>query len=384
MSARAETQQPPGKPNYVDVAKRTLREFKDDEVTELAAGVAYHAIFAIPPLIISVIAISALVNQITSIDVSGRMIELINQYAPGDMRELLTGLVEGAVEQAGPGAALFGVITSLAVALWSGSNGVSTIMRAFNRAYDIEEDRSFVTKKLISIGLTVLLGVLVILAFGLVVFGQAIGNWIADWLGLGSVFDIVWSILRYVLPLIFIMFVLAVLYYFAPNVKQSFRWISPGSIFATLAWIVVVFGFRIYLTFSNPGSAYGTLGSVVVLLFFLYVSAIVFIVGAEINALIGRQYDPATVRDLAHHPNKLEDELDLAEVGYTARMMDQREGTNITADMPTPIVPTPAEPLTQPDPPRGVASRAASGVWSLVLASVIARFMRGKGDKERG
>lgn len=383
MSARSETQQPPGKPNYVDVAKRTFREFKSDEVTELAAGVAYHAIFAIPPLIIAVIAISALVNQVTSIDVSGRMLEMIREYAPGDMRPVLEDLVNKAVESVGPGAALFGVLTSLAVALWSGSNGISTIMRAFNRAYDIDEDRSFIKKKLISIGLTALVGVLVIAAFGLVVFGHAIGDAIAGWLGLGAVFDILWAILRYVLPVIFMMFVLAVLYYFAPNVKQSFKWISPGSIVATILWVAVVFGFRIYLMFSNPGSAYGTLGGVVVLLFFLYVSAIVFIIGAEVNAVIGRQYDPETVRDLAQHPDKLESELDVAELGYAARMMDQREGTNITAGIPTPIVPTPAEPVVQ-QPPRGVASRAASGVWSLVLASVIARFMRGKGEKDRG
>lgn len=384
MSARSETQQPPGKPNYVDVAKRTFREFKDDEVTELAAGVAYHAIFAIPPLIIAIIAISALVNQVTSIDVSGRMMELIAEYAPGEIQPLLEDLVRNAVSRVGPGAALFGVLTSLAVALWSGSNGISTIMRAFNRAYDIEEDRGFIKKKLVAIGLTALVGVLIIAAFALAVFGRAIGDGIANWLGLGGAFDIVWSILRYVLPVLFIMFVLAVLYYLAPNVEQSFKWISPGSVLATLLWIAVVFGFRIYLNVSNPGSAYGTLGSVVVLLFFLYVSAIVFIVGAEVNAIIGRQYDPDTVRDLAHHPNKLEDELDRAEIGYAARTMDQREGTNITDDMPTPIVPVPAAPVAQREPQRGVASRAVSGIWSLVLASVIARFMRGRGDKDRG
>jgi membrane protein len=94
------------------------------------------------------------------------------------------------------------------------------------------------------------------------------------------------------------MFLLALLYYFGPNVKQSFVFISPGSIIATLLWIAVVFGFQIYLTFSDPGSAYGTFGGIIVLLFFLYVTAIVFLLGAEINAVVGRQKDPETIADL--------------------------------------------------------------------------------------
>ncbi len=96
--------------------------------------------------------------------------------------------------------------------------------------------------------------------------------------------------------------ILAVLYYAGPNVDQSFRWSSPGSILATVLWLLATAGFGLYLRVSNPGSAYGLVGSVLVLLFFLYVMGIVFLLGAELNALLGQRYDPKTIRDLATKP----------------------------------------------------------------------------------
>ncbi len=324
-SAKATFQKLPLK----ELGKRTFSEFKDDEVTEMAAGVAYHAIFAIPPMIIFVVTLAALVGQITSVDVAGMLRDSINESAPADTRELLTGLVDSAIADVSGGVASFGVILSALIALWSGSNGISTIIRAFNRAYDVDEDRSFIKKKAVSIGLTVLMGVLVILAFVLFVFGQQIGSWSAEQLGLGSIFELVWNILRWPLAVSFIVFLLAVLYYLGPNIDQSFHWISPGSVVATLLWVAVVFGFKIYVTYSNPGSAYGAVGGVVVLLFFLYLTAIVFLVGAEVNAVLQRRYDEKTIRDLQENPDKVIDNEERAFNAKNARDLDRREGTMV-------------------------------------------------------
>jgi membrane protein len=96
--------------------------------------------------------------------------------------------------------------------------------------------------------------------------------------------------------------VLAILYYAGPNIEQSFRWVSPGSVLATILWLVATAGFGLYLNVSNPGSAYGAVGSVLVLLFFLYVTGIIFLLGAELNAVLGKRYDPETVQDLATNP----------------------------------------------------------------------------------
>lgn len=324
-SAKATFQKLPLK----ELGKRTFSEFKDDEVTEMAAGVAYHAIFAIPPMIIFIVTLAALVGQITSVDVAGMLRDSINERAPADTRELLTGLVDSAIADVSGGVASFGVIISAAVALWSGSNGISTFIRAFNRAYDVDEDRPFIKKKAVSIGLTILMGVLIILAFVLFVFGQQIGSWGAGQLGLGSAFEIAWNILRWPLAVAFIVFLLAVLYYLGPNVEQTFHWISPGSIVATLLWIAVVFGFKIYVTFSNPGSAYGAVGGVVVLLFFLYLTAIVFLIGAEVNAVLQRRYDEKTIKDLAHHPDKVANREEREYNAQNARDLDRREGTMV-------------------------------------------------------
>jgi len=361
-----------------ELGKRTFKEFKDDEVTEMAAGVAYHAIFAIPPMIVFLVTLAALVSQVTSVDIAGRLLDVINRSAPGDTRELLTGLVESAIQNVSGGAASFGVITAAAVALWSGSNGISTIIRAFNRAYDVEEDRSFIKKKLISIGLTVLVGVLVILAFTLFIFGQQIGNWGAEQLGLGSAFEFVWNILRWPLAGAFIVFLLAVLYYLGPNVEQSFHWISPGSIVATVLWIAIVLGLKVYLAFSNPGSAYGALGGVVVLLFFLYLTAIAFLVGAEVNAVLQRRYDEKTVEDLAQHPDKVTNSDERAANEQRARDMDRREGTS-TAQSSTTNTDTPSTTRRAGKPAKpGLGKRVATLAGSSLVALAVSKLRRGK------
>jgi len=311
-----------------ELGKRTAKEFMDDEVPELAAGVAYHAIFAIPPMIIFIVTLAALVDQITSVGVADRLRDLVAERAPADTQELLTGLVDSAIADVSGGVASIGIAISALLALWSGSNGVSTIIRAFNRAYDVNEDRPFVKKKLVSIGLTVLMGVLIILAFTLFVFGGQIGTWVAEQVGLGSAFEVTWNILRWPLAILFIMFMLAVLYYLGPNIEQSFHWISPGSVVATLLWIAIVFGFKFYVSVADPGSAYGAVGGIVVLLFFLYLSSIAFLVGAEVNAVLQRRYDEETIRDLAENPEKAENTDVRLENIENARDFDRREGTS--------------------------------------------------------
>jgi membrane protein len=361
-----------------ELGKRTMKEFKDDEVTEMAAGVAYHAVFAIPPMIIFLITLAALFDQVTTFDVTGRLTTAINENAPADTQELLRGLVESAVADVSGGVASFGVILSALIALWSGSNGVSTIIRAFNRAYDVDEDRPFIKKKLVSIGLTVLMGVLVILAFALFVFGEQIGSWSAEQLGLGSAFELTWNILRWPLAVIFIMFLLAVLYYLGPNVEQSFQWISPGSVIATLLWIATVFGFKIYVTYASPGSAYGAVGSVVVLLFFLYLTAIVFLVGAEVNAVLQRRYDEKTVKDLAQSPDKVTNSDERAANERNAREMDRREGTATAADAKPRANAAPAAQRPVRHAKSGLGKRLATLAGSTLAAFAVSKLRRGK------
>ncbi len=268
------------------LGKDFYAQFKKDRVTSLAAAFAYHTVFAIPALIILTITIAAVVDKATSINVSGQLRTLIDDRAPTDLHALLISILDSAVAKTGGGQASIGLIVTAALALWSGSNAISALIEAFNRAYGVEETRKTIRMKTLVLGLTLLLTLFINVAFVLLVFGQRIGLWIADKAGLGGAFNLTFNLLRWPLAIAAIGLILAVLYYAGPNVEQSFRWISPGSAAATVLWLIATGGFSLYLGFSNPGSAYGALGSVLVLLFFLYVTGIIFLLGAELNALL--------------------------------------------------------------------------------------------------
>lgn len=282
-----------------DTAIRLFQRFQRDKVTDLGAQVAYHLIFALPPLILFLMALAAVADAATSINVTEHLRKLIDQHAPGDAKPLLDSLVRNAISNASGGGTSFRVIIGILLAFWGAAGGIGALITAFNRAYEVEDERSFIKQKLTTLGLTLCSGILVIAAFVLFVFGGRIGHWIADQAGLGSAFTVVWNILRWPVAIVFILFVLTLLYYFGPDVAQRFRWITPGSVLAAVLWVVAVLGFKLYLAVANPGSAYGAAGSVIVLLFFLYVTSLIFILGAELNAVVELKHDPETIADVA-------------------------------------------------------------------------------------
>ena len=269
-----------------ELGKRLFHKAQEDELTTRAAAFAYFWMFAIPPLLILAVMVASLLNRVTSVPVVENLRELVVDRAPAEAQDVLLQLIDNAVDKVGGGPATFGALFTALLALWAGSNGVGAMMDAFNRFYGVEKDRPFVRKKLVAIGLTLLLAVFVNLAFAFLVFGQAIGEWIADRFGLGGAFDVLWGLLRWPLAVGAVVLVLSLLYDVGPNVERRFRWFSPGAVVATVLWLVAVLGFGLYLRFADPGSAYGVLGGVIVLMFFLYVTGIVFLLGAEVNVLL--------------------------------------------------------------------------------------------------
>ena len=260
--------------------------FSRDRITSLAAAFAYNTVFAIPALIILTITLAAVLEKATSVTVVSQLRNLINTRAPAETQDILNSIVTNAIAKTSGGAASIGLIVTAILALWSGSGAIGTLIDSFNRAYEVDETRKFLHLKLRTLGLTLLVAIFINLAFVLLVFGQRIGSWIAGKAGLGNVFDWIWNISRWPASIIAIGLILAILYYAGPNVDQPFKWVSPGSIFATVAWLIATAFFSLYLSISNPGSAYGALGSILVLLFFLYVTGIIFLLGAELNALV--------------------------------------------------------------------------------------------------
>jgi membrane protein len=175
-------------------------------------------------------------------------------------------------------------------AIWAASSGVRSLMNALNVAYDVEETRPAWKLYPLSVFYTIGMAVLLIAATALMLLGPDTFEWLADQAGMGDLAVTVWAILRFPVLVAILVVVCAVVYYAGPNVDQPFRLISPGAVVAVVVWLVASFGFSIYVSnFGNYNATYGSLGGVVVLLLYFYLSSAVLLLGAELNAELYRQ-----------------------------------------------------------------------------------------------
>lgn len=271
----------------VRVVREIVKRSLSDDILGLAAEFAYNAIFAIPAFLIFLVALAAVANQVTGIPIADQLRHLINQGAPEGTKALLDQLVGDAIE-INAGAASLGAVIAIIAALWSGSSVIKTLIKAFNRAYDVKETRRLIHLRFTSIVLTVFSAVLIITSFVLFVFGEWIGVWLADAFRLGVDFAEFWGLLRWPLAVIMVSLLMVVIYLVGPNVKGSMGLIALGSAVATVLWVAAVLGFQFYLMVANPGGPYGVAGSVLVLLVFLYITGVIFMFGGEINAVLYR------------------------------------------------------------------------------------------------
>jgi membrane protein len=372
-----------------DFLKRLYKEFQADRVTGLAAQVAYSMVFAIPPLLVLLVTVAGLVDHTTGVGVTDSLHKVIAEQAPGDAKALLDRLVTDTIARVSGSSLSIGLIVSTLLAIWGGSGAIQAMIDAFNTAYEVEDGRKFLPKMVMRIGLTLAMIILIVLSFTLFMFGQSIGEWIASQVGLGSAFTTAWNILRWPAAAAIVLFLLALLYYFAPDIEQSFRFVSPGSAAAATLWVVSILGVKLYLKVADPGSAYGAAGSVIVLLFFFYVTGIVFILGAEINSILEKRFDPVAVRDLAEHPEKSTNPAAYQEAEQRAREMGepvQPTGAQPTSRMPAHGAATDASTSAgRQGPITGSESRerrSFKGLAGMLAASLILERLRG-GHKER-
>src|SRR5579884_4239784 len=175
-------------------AGEVLRQIRDDEVMGLGQRVAYNLIFAIPPMLVLVVALAGLLNNFFKVPVVSNLRNLITDHAPGSMQDVLTQLVDNAVTKAGAGAISLGLLISLVLAIYGAAGGVGALINAFDRTYDIKDSRSFLRRYALQIGLRLLIGAGMVVAFVALLFGRRTGTWVANLIGLGSLFGIVWNI----------------------------------------------------------------------------------------------------------------------------------------------------------------------------------------------
>ncbi|MBI3973138.1 MAG: YihY/virulence factor BrkB family protein [Chloroflexi bacterium] len=290
--------------DWKQIGKAVWREYGRDDVSGLAAEMAYHIIFALFPFVIFLAALTAFVGSLIGTEqLFEQIINGLYGALPQSTADALRGPLDDVLGQERGGV----LSISALLALWAASNGIATVMKAFNRAYGVEETRNFVVRRLMAMGLTVVLSLLVITGFVLLLLGGFIQEWIASALGLGARFGVVWTIIRIVGVVLGISLALAILYWKTPNVRQQFQWITPGSVLTTVIWILATLGFGLYVRYMGASSyskTYGAAFGLILFLLYLYVSSTVVLLGAELNAEAAKRYDPELIKDKLRDPRK--------------------------------------------------------------------------------
>jgi membrane protein len=268
---------------WKDIVARVKVEAKEDDVTLMAAGVAFYSLMALVPGLVALISIYGLVAKPS--DVKDQITSTLSA-APREVRDLVTAQLESIVSSAGGGAVL-GLIIGTILALWSASSGVGHLLDAVNRAYDEKETRGFVKLKLISLALTIGAIVFIVIAFAVIALLPSL---LAK-TGLGTAGRVIIGLLRWVLLLAGMTVGVGVIYRYGPDRDAArWKWVSVGAIVAAVMWVAGSILFSIYTAnFGKYNETYGSLGAVVVLLLWLLLTALAVIVGAEINCEVERQ-----------------------------------------------------------------------------------------------
>jgi membrane protein len=288
------------------ILKRVKAEVKEDNVTLLAAGVAFYGMLAIFPAIIAVVTVYGMVADPAQVE------SQVNEFAkgmPAGAGELITEQLNNVVN-AGQQALSIGLAISLLAVLWSASGGVQGLVKSLNLVYDERETRGFVKLRGLSLLLTLGAIVVVVVALALI----AVFPGVLDDLGLGQAGELAASIARWVVLALVVLTALAVVYRYAPDrANPRWRWVSWGAVVALVVWLLGSVGFSWYVdNFGKYNQTYGALGSVIVLLLWLFLSSFAVLLGAELDAEIERQ----TARDTTTGPDRPLGERD-AEVADT-------------------------------------------------------------------
>ena len=263
-----------------ELLKRTYKDSLEDDALGLAAQMAYYFFLALFPAILCVIAIASFFPLQNFTD---NMINSLGRFAPAEMLTLIRQQMIRLAEGNDGGVLSVGLLA----ALWSSSAALVAIIGAMNKAYDIEESRPWWKVRLLAIGLTIGLAIFVVLSFGLVVAGPQIADWLAAKYALGGLFIWTWKILQWPLAFGLVATGIGLIYYLAPDADQDFAWITPGSLIATVLWLVGSLAFRYYVvSFGSYESTYGAVAGVILLMLWFYLSALVIVVGAEVSAEI--------------------------------------------------------------------------------------------------
>jgi membrane protein len=257
---------------------RVIKSIYDYNAIGQAAQLAYYFLFALFPFLLFLTTLLGFLPL-----AMGEIMDFLANLMPGEVISLVRKNVHDLVVQQRGELLSFGILT----ALWTSSSAVAAIMDNLNRAYGVSEGRPIWKVWGTALALVLGLSVLLMVSIALLIFGPQIGGLLANRMGLSAAFEVVWNVVRWIVVIAFLIFAMANIYYFAPDVEQKWKWITPGSIFAILTWIMVSLGFSYYVSqFGSYNKIYGSIGTFIVLMTWMYLMGFVILVGGAINAEI--------------------------------------------------------------------------------------------------
>ncbi|ABS27206.1 YihY/virulence factor BrkB family protein [Anaeromyxobacter sp. Fw109-5] len=260
--------------SWKEFGKGLKEELSKDQVTDIAATVTYYGVLSLFPFVLFLVALASVVIEPSDAE---RMVEELGQVAPGAVTQIIGDRIRQLGAEQNVSLLGFGAVA----ALWAASGGVTAVMRALNTAYDVKEGRPFWKVRGIAILMTLLAGALGLIAALVAIAAAPLAEAIGGPLGTA----ITW--LRLPVAGLVMMLLWALVYYVLPDVEQRFRFITPGSVFGVLVWVLASWGFSRYVTsFGSYDKTYGSLAGVIVLLLWMWITSLVLLVGAEVNAFI--------------------------------------------------------------------------------------------------
>lgn len=267
---------------WKDYASRVMRltyaGVRSKHTSQLAAGLSYYFILSLFPLLIAFAAGLALLPLPHLFD---QILVLMGRFVPSDSMGLVRGVLRDVITPHGGGILSVGIVLTI----WAASGGVAALMEAVNVAYNLPDQRSFVRKRLLAIGLMFAVGALAALALAMMVVGPGFGRWLAGKVGLGGIFVALWPYLRWVLSIVCAVLSIELIYMWAPSSRRPLRSTLPGALIALVTWLLLSSALGLYLrNFGKLNKTYGTLAAAVALMLWLYWTAFAILVGAQFNS----------------------------------------------------------------------------------------------------
>jgi membrane protein len=269
--------------SWKNVLKRTLTEFRNDNLSDWAAALTYRSILTLAPGLLVLVSILGLLSK----HATAELIQNVGQLTPGGVRSTLQQIIDSVQARNSAGIA---AIIGLALGLWSASGYIAAFMRASNAIYEMGEGRPIWKTIPIRLGITVAMLLMGVLAAAIVIFSGPLADRVGHAIGIGGTALTIWSVAKWPLLVVIVSAMLAVLYYAAPNVKQpGVQWISPGGLLALVIWLIASGAFAFYVAhFGSYNKTYGSLASVIIFLIWMWLTNFAILIGAEFNAELQR------------------------------------------------------------------------------------------------